>query len=242
MPNNIALITGRHVIQPEEKMFGPASLSQDYEFIPFHKEGWTPLLIPAVRFSDAEVSEMITIASLVVLTGGEDVDPLLYHEDVRYPEVKRSEFRDAVEISLLKEVMKKKKPVLCICRGAQILNVCLGGTLYQDIPKDIPGALSHMQKENESLSHTITIEGGSFLEKVYSGKEITVNSFHHQAIKGIGKDLRVTARASDGVIEAVEHETLPIIGVQWHPEISYAFDDASKILFQALKILSRLKK
>ena len=235
MPNNIALITSRHVIQPEEKMFGPASLSQDYEFIPFHKEGWTPLLIPAARFSDAEISEMVGIASLVVLTGGEDVDPMLYGEDVRHPEVKRSEFRDAVESALLRAAIEQKKPVFCICRGMQILNVVLGGTLYQDIAKDISGSLSHMQQENENLSHRVILEEGSFLEALYKTKEITVNSFHHQAIKGIGAGLRVTARAADGVVEGVEHETLPIIGVQWHPEISYLFDEPSKVLFKALK-------
>lgn len=237
MPSNIALITGRHVVQPEEKIFGPASLAQDYEFIPFHREGWVPLLIPSARFTDVEIEDMIRIASLIVLTGGEDVDPLLYGEDVRYPEVKRAEFRDAVEFALLKEAMKQKKSVFCICRGMQILNAVLGGTLHQDVSKDISGALSHMQQENENLSHRVQLEDGSFLEKLYKKKEITVNSFHHQSIKDLGRGLRITARSSDGVIEAVEHENLPVIGVQWHPEISYVFDEASQKLFQALETL-----
>ncbi|MEK7122485.1 MAG: gamma-glutamyl-gamma-aminobutyrate hydrolase family protein, partial [Patescibacteria group bacterium] len=150
---------------------------------------------------------------------------------------KRAEFRDAVEVALLTEAMKQNKPVFCICRGMQILNVALGGTLHQDIPKDISSALSHMQQENENLSHRVQLEDGSFLEKLYKQKEITVNSFHHQSIKGLGKGLRITAHASDGIVEAVEHEDLPVIGVQWHPEISYVFDEASQKLFQALKTL-----
>jgi putative glutamine amidotransferase len=157
----------------------------------------------------------------LVLTGGEDVDPSLYgearHEKVRSvnPE------RDNTEAELISEAKARGTPVLAICRGIQILNVALGGTLIQDIPSQVVTKIAHDDDgPRDSRSHEITIESGSRIANALGTDRATVNSFHHQSVKEVAAGMRVTARSPDGIIEGMEstRDDWWVMAVQWHPE------------------------
>jgi putative glutamine amidotransferase len=129
--------------------------------------------------------------------------------------------RDKTEIALVLAARELGKPLLAICRGPQLLNVAFGGTLIQDIPDEVPGALGHnAESERDSRVHPISIEPGSRAAAAVGATSVSVNSLHHQSVKRPGEGLRVTARAPDGVIEAVEWDGDDwwALAVQWHPE------------------------
>jgi putative glutamine amidotransferase len=161
----------------------------------------------------------------VLLTGGGDVDPVFYG-DARHPATEDAEpGRDEFEIDLARRAMESAVPVLAICRGAQVLNVAAGGTLVQDIPTAIDSGLPHSVTEPKNLEcHDISIDAGSKLSRVLGPNAAAacscrVNSRHHQSVGRPGNGLVVSARAADGVIEAIEKSDHPFcIGVQWHPE------------------------
>jgi putative glutamine amidotransferase len=161
----------------------------------------------------------------LLLTGGGDVDPVFYGED-RHPLTDDAEpGRDEFEIDLARRAMSGGIPLLAICRGAQVLNVAAGGTLVQDIPSAVETELSHSVTEPKDLAcHDIDIVAGTMLstvlgEAVHAACSCRVNSRHHQSIGRAGEGLVVSARAADGVVEAIEMPGAPFcIGVQWHPE------------------------
>lgn len=156
----------------------------------------------------------------LILTGGSDVSPSLYGEEIRFPTVKPDPTRDAFEAPLAQAFLKTRKPILAVCRGFQLLNVVLGGTLYQDLPEEL--GFVHFDR---ALRHYVEAEEGSALHALF-GRRFRVNSTHHQAVKELGDGLFVTARSLEGVVEAYEHRTLPILGCQFHPErISLLTDD-----------------
>jgi putative glutamine amidotransferase len=130
--------------------------------------------------------------------------------------------------------MASRKPVLAICRGIQLINVALGGSLFQDIPSQFSTpTLKHMQDTlSFDVDHPVSIAPGSRLFEMF-GPEILVNSRHHQSIKAVGKDLIITARAPDGVIEAAQHQSLPMDLVQWHPELMLRKNDDMLRLFKS---------
>ncbi|MGI6335740.1 MAG: gamma-glutamyl-gamma-aminobutyrate hydrolase family protein [Eubacteriales bacterium] len=148
----------------------------------------------------------------VLFTGGVDIDPKYFSEDVLNDTVCICDLRDTLELALFDVCFQKKLPMLGICRGIQLLNVALGGSLWQDIPAQLPDALPH-----SDARHTVETVPGSLVQRL-CGDTFVSNSYHHQAVREPGRGLKVTARASDGVIEAVEHDSLPILGIQWHPE------------------------
>ena len=161
----------------------------------------------------------------LLLTGGADVDPALYGETRHRATQDAEPGRDAFEIELARDAMKYERPLLAICRGAQVLNVAAGGTLLQDIPALLASALPHAVPEPKDLDcHDILIEPGSLLWRVLRDSLRTdcrcpVNSRHHQAVGRPGEGLLVSARAADGVVEAIEKpEGRFCLGVQWHPE------------------------
>lgn len=166
-----------------------------------------------------------------------DIDPAYYGEDP-HPKLRRViAEKDETDLMVLEAAERLTLPVFAICYGAQALNVSRGGSLIQDIASQVPDHIQHQQiGPVERNSHMIEIESDSILS-LLAGKGTSsakVNSHHHQAIKHPGKDLRVSARANDGVIEFIE-DTRPerfVIGVQWHPELSYNTDDLSKALFK----------
>ena len=182
--------------------------------------GLVPLVVPPL-VNDAAARTIVSRVDGLVLTGGEDVDPAFYGQPRAEKSGVPNEYRDRTEIALIKAARELGKPVLAICRGPQILNVALGGTLIQDIPSEVPGALEHnTHDERASRVHDVTIDAGSRIATAIGETSITVNSLHHQSIKDVAPGLRVTARAPDGIIEAVESDSDEwwVMAVQWHPE------------------------
>jgi putative glutamine amidotransferase len=161
----------------------------------------------------------------LLLTGGGDVDPVLYGED-RHDSVQDAEpGRDEFEVDLARRAVGADLPLLAICRGAQVLNVAAGGSLVQDIPTAVETTLPHsVQEPKNAVAHAVRVASGSRLEQalgaaVDSAHTCRVNSRHHQSVGRLGKGLVATATADDGVIEAIERTDSPFcVGVQWHPE------------------------
>jgi putative glutamine amidotransferase len=160
----------------------------------------------------------------VLFAGGEDVDPAFYGEEKKYDTVDVNYGRDQFEMKLLEHALHRRLPILGICRGAQVINVGFGGTLYQDLAQDAAPEFEHRQtdagKSRSDTTHTVTVtEAGSLLADAVSGS-CRVNSLHHQAIKRLGRGLKVTAHSEDGLVEAVEAaDDYPfLLAVQWHPE------------------------
>src|SRR5664279_445286 len=166
----------------------------------------------------------------LVLMGGSDVCPASYGEAALKPEWNGDKVRDEYEIGLLRAFMALRKPVLGVCRGAQIINVAQGGTLYQDIATQLPHALNHRNWAiYEQNCHATSFVAGSGLAKLYPGAAVVkTNSIHHQGLKDIGRDLAVEALSEpDRMVEAIRHKGRGyVFGVQWHPEF-HAPDDAS---------------
>ena len=161
----------------------------------------------------------------LLLSGGADIDPPLFGETRRYDNVKVDRTRDDAELKLLAEFRKRRLPILCICRGIQVLNVAHKGTLYQDLLRDKVTTHQHKQTEikdvgREKETHAVTIKPDSLLARVMGTTSSQVNSTHHQAVKDVGKGLRVVARSEDNVIEGIElEEDYPfLLAVEWHPE------------------------
>lgn len=169
-----------------------------------------------------------------VFTGGADIDPKHFGEEKKDVCGRIYPFRDAFELRIFKKILVSKKPILAICRGVQLINVSLGGTLYQDIPTEYETALVHRQTAPATApSHDILIKENTPLAALLGKTRITGNSFHHQAIKTLGKNLSVTATAEDGTIEAVTYEGDAYLrGYQWHPERLCAFDSDNLRLFE----------
>lgn len=197
--------------------------------------GGVPILIPPVPGVEA-LPAIQAILDGLLLTGGADLDPALYGE-APLPETKSPEpLRDATELAITRWALDKRLPVLGICRGMQLLNVACGGSLYQDIPTQRPGAFDHEQlgQARTHIAHEVSPEPGSLLAGILGEQHAGVNSFHHQAVRRIGQGLRVTAVAEDGVSEAIEIPDLPfVLAVQYHPEELESNDAASHRLFLA---------
>ncbi len=178
------------------------------------------MIVPPLS-SDTAARAILSRVDGLVLTGGEDVDPSRYGQP-RLPECGVvNAARDNTEIALVRAARELNKPILAICRGPQLLNVALGGTLFQDIPSQIPGALEHNPRnERSSRVHPVEIEEGSLIANAIESTSISVNSFHHQSVEKVAPGLRPTAFAPDGVIEGLESTTPGwwVIAVQWHPE------------------------
>ncbi|MDQ3950342.1 MAG: gamma-glutamyl-gamma-aminobutyrate hydrolase family protein, partial [Gemmatimonadota bacterium] len=181
--------------------------------------GLVPLVLPPLDAAHAE--RALDAVSGLVLTGGEDVAPWRYGESP-HPELGAvNEARDAWELALTTAARGRGLPTLAICRGIQMLNVALGGTLVQDIPTQCPSALPHAPKGARSTRvHEVHVTPSTRLSEVLGAERLTVNSAHHQSIARVADGLRVTARAPDGIIEGAEWDGNDwwAVGVQWHPE------------------------
>jgi putative glutamine amidotransferase len=184
------------------------------------RAGLIPLIVPPLSSADAAASVLDSVSGLV-LTGGEDVDPARYgeqrHEKVRSVNVAR----DATEAALVEEARARGTPVLAICRGIQILNVALGGTLIQDIPSQCRTDIDHDDEgARNSRTHEVDVEPGSLIARAVGSEHLSVNSFHHQSVKRVADGMKVTARSPDGVIEGIEsaEDDWWVMAVQWHPE------------------------
>ncbi len=200
-----------------------------------YQAGGLPIMIP-LGLAEGDLQAILARVDGVLLPGGGDVDPSYY----RYPASdlhKRVDMdRDRVEIVTAQTAVTHHKPLLAICRGHQVLNVALGGTLWADIPSEMPGALAHDfddVKPRNYAAHTITVVPDSILAYHLGTTETAVNSLHHQGIRDLAPGLRAVATAPDGLIEGVELPGHPFaIGVQWHPEWLVADNPAMHRLFQ----------
>lgn len=184
------------------------------------KAGGAPVIIPALT-DGATLRDIVAELDGLVLTGGEDVNPLWYGEQPRQQLQTVDPVRDASELKLLKLAADRNIPILGICRGEQLMNIAFGGTLYQDIPSQrTENHIKHVQDlPGEAVSHSVSGIEDSQLAHILGEKEWLVNSFHHQAVKDVAPGFRAVAFASDNVIEAIEAwPNRPFMGVQWHPE------------------------
>lgn len=181
--------------------------------------GGIPIIIPQV-YDKSFLDEYINMIDALILVGGSDISPYLYKEGPnRYLE-STSPIRDEVEIYLLEKAVERKIPIFGICRGMQLINIFFGGNLYQDIYSQREDVYNHSDRENRSIIyyHDIEIKESSRLYDIF-GPSLVVNTFHHQAIKKVAKNFKVTATADDGIIEAIEYEKDNfIMGIQFHPE------------------------
>jgi putative glutamine amidotransferase len=189
------------------------------------------------------IDDVLSLVDGVVLLGGGDVNPALYHQAPE-PEVYGIEpDRDALELELSRSAVAAGVPLLAICRGAQVLNVALGGTLVQHLP-DRAGSGAHGRPESDGTPavHDVTVQVGSRLAAALGGADVLPDciSIHHQAADRVAPGLVVTARSADGVVEALEATTPGwVLGVQWHPERSAATDPRQQAIFDAFALAVR---
>lgn len=198
--------------------------------------GGIPLLLPPVD-DYAVVHGQVTRVDGLILTGGPDIDPLLYNEDPLEKIGAVNHHRDNCEFLVVKAADTLKKPLLGICRGIQVINVAYGGTLHQDVSYIAGCSVNHFQNtaQRDAHWHMVDIEPASALASIIGQNNLPVNSFHHQALKTVAPGFKVAALARDGVIEAVERPGEHfILGVQWHPELMAANNPPMLALFQAL--------
>lgn len=202
------------------------------------RAGALPLILPMIPEDDPRYDELMdkTINSVdgIVFTGGPDIDPI-YYKEARLAECHEpvSE-RDKADFALFSRAMAVHKPFLGICRGLQVCNVAMGGSLYQDLSSQMKDSLPHAMPERLQ-AHQVSLEPGSLLESIVGGAPLTVTSRHHQAIKQVAHGLKACAWSRDGVIEAVEFEDgRPGLCVQWHPENLSATDPRHQALFDWL--------
>lgn len=190
-----------------------------------HRAGGTPIILP---FFPDIASNMLDLVDGLILTGGADIDPTRFDESTVHPKTYGIlADRDEAELHLASTAIDRDMPLLGICRGIQVLNVALGGTLYQDIPDQFSDEIGHRQHEHDipadEPGHSVTVAPGSLLERTYGKAVIPVNSFHHQAVKDVAAGLTATGASSDGLVEAVESSMHRfVLGVQWHPELMHA--------------------
>jgi putative glutamine amidotransferase len=172
----------------------------------------------------------------ILLPGSDsDIDPLRYGQEPHQALGHVQTIKDETDLIVLNEVEKRGLPLFAICFGMQILNVARGGTLVQDVPSQVPGAIKHEQgTPRDRPSHTITLLDGSMVSSLAVNSTAVVNSHHHQAVENIGRDLIASAWSSDGLVEALE-DSRPdrfALAVQWHPELGWRNDNLSQALFQ----------
>jgi len=195
------------------------------------RAGGIPVLLPP---GDHGANEVLERLDGLVLTGGGDIDPSRYGGSDQESVYMVDQERDSSELDLARSVVEEGIPTLCICRGTQVLNVALGGTLIEHLPDVVGESVAHRAPPREPTPHRVAVVPGSFLEAVLEEPEFSCSSWHHQALLHVAPDLDVAAHAPDGTIEAVElrgHRWL--VAVQWHPELTAADNPTQQRLFDA---------
>jgi len=198
--------------------------------------GGVPVALPA-QLSPRSWERLAAGLDGLLLTGGGDIDPALFGETPHPTLYDVAPIRDTFEATAARWALERQVPLLCVCRGLQVLNVALGGTLYQDVGTEPGTQLEHSQKgPRDEPTHKVKVTPGSRLAEVLGADEVEVNSMHHQAIKTLGRGLVACAWAPDQTVEGVE---LPshhgfALGVQWHPEELIGYSEPARRLFSAL--------
>lgn len=201
--------------------------------------GGAPVVIP-LNANDQVIETIVASIDGLIMTGGADFDPLKYYNEEPIPELGDVQpSRDEFDVKLVRAAVKRGIPVLGICRGEQLMAVAFGGSLWQDIPAQIPESyIKHRQGGTPGSygTHSITIEKGSWLAKALGSQKAVVNTFHHQAIKDVPQGFKVVAKSPDGIVEAIERveplKNYPdgggkIFGTQFHPEVLVTGSDKS---------------
>jgi putative glutamine amidotransferase len=185
------------------------------------RAGGLPLVMPYSDEPGSVESYLDRLSGLIVTGGAFDVPPEAYGEAPREGLGPLKPGRTAFETALLRAALQRNLPVLGICGGMQLLNVVLGGTLYQDISRELPHTTQHEQKHDRSNpQHPVDVKDGTLLGEAMGRGAVMVNSTHHQAVNKVGEGLVVSAAASDGVVEGIEStQHAFVVGVQWHPEL-----------------------
>jgi putative glutamine amidotransferase len=212
-----------------------AQVNASYLFA-VQQAGGVPVLLPP-QLSEEASERLFASLDGLLLTGGGDIQPGRYGEEPAGTNVDSVSLeRDALEFAAIDAALERDLPILGLCRGAQILNVCFGGSLHQNIPADHPdSAVNHaVPQPREGPAHDVAVEPGSLLHRAVQARAFGVNSRHHQAVKSPGYGMEVVARAPDGVIEGIELVARRfVLGVQWHPEDMAGHFESADRLFTA---------
>lgn len=189
--------------------------------------GLPVLLAPGV--GEAVLDRWLDGIRALVLTGGGDVDPARYGESSHATVAGVSAERDVLEFWAVRGALARGLPMLAICRGMQLLNVALGGSLIQHVPERFSGSNHQQEEARDAVTHDVRLVPGSLAARVCGSAAFAVNSMHHQALGRLGEGLVVTGHALDGVVEACEMPGRPVLGVQWHPEELTAREEARRL-------------
>ena len=231
-----APVVGITMYAPCEENGGQVSLPVDYVRA-VQRAGGLPVLIPPGGKVNGKLFHVI---DALILAGGGDIDPELYGSPSHDSVYMVDGGRDRLEIELAMWALEQKLPTLGICRGTQIINVGLGGTLHVHLPDVYGDQVPHRAPPRKPISHEITATSGSRVAKIMQTERACPMSWHHQAIDRLADPLQVVARAADGVLEAIEHPDHPwLVAVQWHPELTAENDPTQQRLFDALVEFAR---
>lgn len=205
-------------------------LAGDYIYA-IEKFGGIPVILPRMK-DTSNLKPFLETLDGILISGGHDVDPRTYGARISGKCGRIVPERDTMDLTIAQTALKLKKPLLGICRGIQILAAVTGGTLYQDLESE--GSYQHHFMDSSPRQypvHQVYIEKNSRLGKIFGKSIIEVNSYHHQAVKSVGKDMKIIARSDDGVIEGIEGQETDtfVLGVQWHPEMMFTSEEQGKI-------------
>lgn len=212
-------------------------MNQRY-FLAATASGAVPWMVPLLHDDLDTLREIYERLDGILIPGGVDLSPETYGADPSDFTGRIDPARDSVELQLTRWAIEDSKPVLGLCRGAQIINVACGGTLYQDLAADYPGAIKHdyfptAGYDRSYLAHEVSLTEGSRLATAMEQTAVAVNSMHHQGIRTLGSGLVPVAVAPDGLVEGIELEgSAFVVGVQWHPEIFEPTDEHTRALFK----------
>ena len=201
--------------------------------------GGVPVMLPLLEQDEPTLRALYERLDGLLLAGGVDMDPSTFGEAPHAELGRIDPARDRVELTLARWAVAERKPVLGLCRGHQVLNVALGGSLWQDIAAQVEGAIKHdyfptAGFARDYLAHAVEIERDSRLHAAFGSNRVPVNSMHHQAVKALAPGLLASARSPDGLVEAVESGAPQfVVGVQWHPEVFEHRDPGTHRLFES---------
>jgi putative glutamine amidotransferase len=225
--------TGKHEAYLESRYYQSYYASPSPYVDAVRKAGGVPIILPPIHPDEAQ--DILQTVNAIIIAGGADVSPEFYGGNSEHPHLtKLDKERDASEIAIVQQMIEMgDKPLFCVCRGMQVLNVALGGTMYEHIP-DILDDDMH-RKDSFWTLHEVEVDSHSRLAQIMQSDTVKTYSGHHQAVKTLGEGLSVVAKAADGITEALTYENHPwVLGVQWHPEKSAAEDMSQQRLFDAV--------
>lgn len=232
----IGLTPTPELLQMKHGTFRRHALSDNYS-LAVEAAGGIPVMLPA---HIQDINSLLNALDAVIITGGGDIDPARYGQEAHETTDGIDTERDAFEIAVLHAAIKRDMPILGICRGLQIFNIALGGTLVQDVAVLFPSAAEHRQQnlkvhQQETFQTAKLTPGDHPLRSIVAGGDVHINSFHHQSIDILAESLRVMAKTDDGLIEAVYHPGLThAMAVQWHPEMLAPHQQEAAAIFRSL--------